>query len=174
MRRVSLALLLTLGLASCGSRTAVPVEPPPASPIAARNGLEVSLLWNAPVDLDVYLTDPTWETLYFANNPTRGGGKIERDTRCVVPPATPPFVERAHVDEVKPGPYRIGVHFIDACGSDVGEASFRLVVDLEGKRFERVGSVRRDEFRVVALEFEVRDEGAGRELYLGGETNPAP
>lgn len=166
MRRAALAPLVALALASCGPRSSPPAPPPPAAPMDAAGGLRVSLLWSAPVDLDLYLTDPTWETLYFANNPTRAGAKLERDARCDTLAPTPPFVERALLAEPSAGPYRIGVHFIDACGAAADSASFRLVVDLEGRRVERVLTVDRDEFRVIALEFELRREDPGGELVL--------
>jgi hypothetical protein len=152
-----LALCLALALSACAARA--PVSAPPQPPGAANAaGLSVRLLWNEPVDLDLYLTDPSWETLYFANNPTRAGAKMERDARCDTLGPAPPFVETALLAAPAAGPYRIGVHFIDACASDVGEAAVRLVVDLDGERLERVATLRRDEFRVVALEFEI---GAG-------------
>jgi hypothetical protein len=173
MSRFAVALSVLLALAGCAPRPATPELPPAAPPPTTGEGLGVALLWSVPVDLDLYLTDPTWETLYFANNPTRSGAKIERDTRCSTLPPAPPFVERASLEEPSAGPYRIGVHFIDACAADAGQVSFRLVVDFEGRRFERAGTIRRDEFRVIALEFEVREGESGRELFVG-DSSDAP
>jgi hypothetical protein len=173
MRPVLIVLWTALALPACASRSPAPSAPPAAPPVVAGHGLAVSLLWNVPVDLDLYLTDSTWETLYFANNPTRGGAKLERDARCNTLPPAPPFVERARVEEPPAGSYRVGVHFIDACGAGPDSAAFRLVVDFEGKRLERVGTIARDEFRVIALEFELRDAGSGRELLVDG-TSAAP
>ena len=35
-------------------------------------------------DLDLYVTDPLLETLYFANKESKSGGRISRGTRSVV------------------------------------------------------------------------------------------
>src|SRR5437016_5099590 len=99
----------------CAGRAPLPLPPtaptqlPPPLP-----GLSVQLTWSAPADLDLYLTDPTAETVYFANTPNRTGGRLLRDTRCPdIVRAPPPYVEVADVPEPRPGRYRVGVDFID-------------------------------------------------------------
>ena len=146
-------------LAACGSRvsTAAPQVPPLP---AAQAGLVVSLTWDAPVDLDLYVTDPTWETLYFANNPTRAGARLENDARCATLVADRPPTERATIENARPGSYRVGVDFIDRCGAKVKEVSFHVTADFAGVRREARGKVNPEEFRVIALEFEL---GAKRE-----------
>src|SRR5687767_8083414 len=70
-------------LGACG-RAAAPADvpsPPSAAPVPA-DGLRVTLLWSEPVDLDLYVTDPARETVYFGNGASRSGGRLERDTRC--------------------------------------------------------------------------------------------
>ncbi len=153
-------LALVAALSACGAR---PVGPaPPVPPTGARDGaLRVWLTWNAPVDLDLYLTDPTWETLYFANNPTRGGGRLERDARCDTVTASAIAVEGARVTEPAAGRYRVGVDFIDACGSGAQRVPFRVVVGLDGVRREVTGSAKPKEFQVIVLEFELERDASG-------------
>jgi hypothetical protein len=60
-----------------------PARPPPQAPAtAAAPGVRVLLLWSAPVDLDLYVTDASLETVYFANPVSHSGGRLERDVTC--------------------------------------------------------------------------------------------
>ncbi len=154
------AVLLVSTLAACAPRQPAPIEPPPA-PVSSPDGLHVWLTWAAPVDLDLYLTDPTWESLYFSNNPTRSGARLERDARCPATPASAPALEHARIAEPAAGPYRVGVDFIDACGTALEAVPFRVAVDLNGARREATGVVKREQFQVVVLEFELQRDARG-------------
>ncbi len=155
-------------LAACARRPAVPVGAPAAPPAALATGLTVQVTWNARVDLDLYLTDPTSETVYFGNNPSRTGARLLRDTRCDdIASATAPFVETATMAEPVPGHYRVGVDFIDRCGGSDKLVEFRVVVDLAGARRDTTGMVRPDQFQPVALEFDLLRAGEDAPLRLG-------
>ncbi len=148
-----LVLVAALG---CARRLA---PPPHAAPPAPGAGASVSLLWSGPVDLDLYVTDPTLETLYFANRRTANGGLLARDARC----ADGRFewwTERADWTAPPPGRYRVGVDFPEACDGRTDAAAFRVVVDVNGRREERTGVARRRERALEVLEFEV--EGPSR------------
>ena len=162
------AILLAPSLAACTARppvTAAPPAPPPADSPA----LTVTLAWNAPVDLDLYVTDPTWESLYFGNSPTRTGARLEGDVRC--PDLGVPPVERAVVPRPIEGVYRVGVDFIEACDTDVEEAPFRIAVDWRGERREASGVARLEHFDVITLDFALRraDDGSLRLVAPGEE-----
>jgi hypothetical protein len=122
---VAAAVLLVAG---CGAATPAPapeaVSLAPAAP--ALPGLSVLLGWDAPVDLDLYVTDPTWETVYFANTPTRSGARLLRDVTCEEVRGTGPHIEIVHLPAPRPGRYRIGVDFIDACSGDDAAVTFRV------------------------------------------------
>jgi hypothetical protein len=127
----------------------------------------VALVWSAPVDLDLYLTDPTWETVYFANNPSRAGARLLRDTRCRdLAPSESAFMELAAVTEPTPGAYRVGVDFIDACKGKPDPVGFRVVAEYGGVRRETTGTVRLAEFQPIVVEFELRRTGPGGPLTL--------
>lgn len=147
-------------LASCASRHTNTVPPAPLPDAAS--GLRVGLTWSAPVDLDVYLTDPTWETAYFANSPTRSGARLEGDARCASLGREAPAAERVRVPEPAPGPYRVGVDFVDRCGSKMSSVPYRITVDLDGMRRETTGTVEFERFVVKALEFELRRSSEDR------------
>ena len=101
LRRQSVLAGAACILAACARRPAIPTDAPSLAPVP---GLNVLLTWNAPVDLDLYLTDPTAEAVYFANNPSRTSARLVRDTRCRDIAATdPPFVEAANMPQPLPG-----------------------------------------------------------------------
>ena len=152
VRQLGLASCLLACICSACARHAV--TPGAALRAQALPGLNVFLTWSAPVDLDLYLTDPTWETVYFANNPSRTGGRLLRDARCRdVGSAAGSFFEQAHVADPPAGRYRIGVDFIDGCGARPKSVSFRVVADLAGVRRETTGTIRLEEFQPIVLEF---------------------
>ncbi len=163
--------LLGAALAACSSRRPVPPPPaPPAPRLAPAAGLRVTLAWSAPVDLDLYLTDPTWETVYFANNPSRTGAQLLRDTRCRdLGSGDSAYVELAAVTDPLPGRYRVGVDFIDACQGKGHPVSFRVIVDYAGARREATGTIRLEEFQPIVVEFALRRTGAGGTLTLTQE-----
>lgn len=165
MRRLVLAALALL--AGCGlgfGRSPVPAPVPPAGGEA--RGLEVTLLWAAPVDLDLYVTDPEQETVYFANRRSASGGRLVEDAAC------PPAGKEAPSGEVRetirwqeppPGRYRAGIDYIDRCGGEIVEVGYRLLVEAPGSRREATGTVRLSRFLYQALEFHLPSEDARME-----------
>ena len=45
-------------------------------------GLSVQLAFEADTDLDLYVTGPLLETVYFANLASKSGGELSADVRC--------------------------------------------------------------------------------------------
>lgn len=162
---------LFAGCARLASHTSVrQVTPPPAAQLGSAPGLRVMLMWTAPVDLDLYLTDPTSETVYFGNNPSRSGARLLRDTRCADFPSndTPAF-EVASVSAPTPGHYRIGVDFIDACESKTSSVSFRVVTQYGDTTRETTGSITLEEFQPIVVEFELQRSNGDGPLVLSQE-----
>jgi hypothetical protein len=164
-----MVMLLALAVGGCaGSPVSMPS--PPLPEVASQPGLTVMLTWDAPADLDLYLTDPTAETIYFANTPSRTGGSLIRDTRCSDVRATrAPYIEVVHVPEPAPGGYRVGVDFIERCGRETTPVAFRTVVQLDGSRRETVGTIQLEEFQPIVVEFELPPGVNGALPTLSGE-----
>jgi uncharacterized protein YfaP (DUF2135 family) len=127
------------------------VRPVPVLLAPPGGGATVTLLWDGPVDLDLYVTDPSLETFYFANR----GAAFERDARCADETAGPRS-EVARWSTPPPGRYRVGVDFPEACaGASLETMSYRLVIDVSGQREVILGQARRGQRVPVVREFEV-------------------
>lgn len=120
-------------------------------------GLSITLAWDAPVDLDLYFTDPTTETAYFGNASTRSGVHLQRDEGCdEVQQQSTPFFETAATERLLSGRYRVGVDFLDRChDSSVDSVPYRVRVRLGDAVVEAEGVARFDMFTASVIEFEV-------------------
>ena len=166
-RNLLLTAALAGGVAACARRAPLPLPAPSLPRQAPPPGLTVSLAWSVPVDLDLYLTDPTSETVYFANNPSRTGARLIRDARCSeITAADAPFVEVANMPEPLPGRYRVGVDFIDNCQSPSAPVSFRIVVDYGETRREITGTAALAHFQPKVLEFALQRSQADGAMDL--------
>jgi uncharacterized protein YfaP (DUF2135 family) len=116
----------------------------------------VTLLWSQSADLDLYVTDPRQETVYFANPASGSGGRLEQDQACGGD--TAPSSERVIWQAPPAGRYRVGVDYHTACGRSRRAVAFRVVVDARGRREEATGWLEPAEFRYVVLEIDVQEE----------------
>lgn len=146
-----LSALCGLGLAAgCASAPALltaPVQAPPAP-----GDLRVELVFGEGADLDLYLTDPSQETVYFANTPSQvNGGRLAADRRCE---ARAPRIEVVVFENAPPGRYRVGVDHAEGCEAGGAAAqSFLVVVEADGQRTEMRGEIPRGRFLARVLEF---------------------
>lgn len=130
------------------------------APIEAHKGLVVRLMFDDNVDLDLYVTDPLLETVYFARHDSRTGGRIVSDVRC---DTSGPRVEEIRFPEPWSGRYRVGVDFPHRCDGSASRAPapFAVAVSRDGRLLNEVhGLVEREFFEVRVLEFEI-DNPAG-------------
>ncbi len=123
----------------------------PAPPGAVR----VRLAFGAGADLDLYVTDPLQETVYFANEESRSGGRLDADRRC---DAAAPRVETVSFAAPASGRYRIGVDYPEACGEEAKPAPFAVSIEAGGReRFER-GLIPPRRFQPIVEEFDVETD----------------
>lgn len=121
------------------------------------SGLLVQLAFGAEADLDLYVTDPLLETVYFANKEGKSGGTISEDRRCE---SLPLRVEEVYFEVPLGGNYRVGVDYPNRCdGNEAGEfsqrAAFVLSVLHNGKRQYINGSVGFRFFEVAVFDFAI-------------------
>lgn len=118
----------------------------------AADELRVRLAFGADADLDLYVTDPLQETVYFANNPTRAGGELDADARCGPDGLR---VETVRFRAPLPGRYRVGVDFPERCGGGEGPVAFLVVVEHGDVRREQHGAIEWHVFEPIVLETDV-------------------
>ena len=164
-------LLAALVGVSCAS-TPAPSPPPPewtdewraeaaelaghlrAAGGAASQHLVVRLAFAAQADLDLYVTDPLLETVYYANTPSRSGGALERDLRCDEPGGEV-RVETIRFEAPLPGRYRVGVDYPHRCEGGDDVMPYALSIEAKGSRSELLGFGELLEFTTIVTEFEV-------------------
>ena len=154
------ARLAALTLFACAGSPAgdlsAPIDEAPLTPGALR----VRLVFASEADLDLYVTGPSRETVYFANASARDGGVLEADRRCDAPA---PRVESIVFPAAPPGVYRVGVDFMVRCDGATDEAPYRLVIEAPGRApLEQRGAARFGVFAPRVVELHVDDAGPAR------------
>jgi hypothetical protein len=157
MARDATAALLLAGLLACAGGSAggpdtLPMDETP-------EGVRIRLLFREDADLDLHVTDPLQETVYFANSPSVSGGTLVADVRC--------DSEGARLEEVSweappPGRYRVGVDYPIRCTGSGAPAPFILEIWADGIRHERRGALSFGRFEPIVYEFEVKAADAAR------------
>ncbi len=168
MREVAL-LVTTLALLACGKsapsdaelaaideQAAMLAQDLAAALVPADGGVVVRLAFDPAVDLDLYVTDPLQDTVYFARHESRIGGVISADVRC---DTQGPRVEEVRFAKLWPGRYRVGVDFPRRCDGAryAHPAAFAVEVNVNGKTHRTHGLVNLEYFEVEVLSFVVEE-----------------
>jgi hypothetical protein len=117
--------------------------------------VRVHLAFSEAVDLDLYVTGPRAETVYYANSPSAIGGELIRDLRCQ---HTGPRTETIQFRHPAPGRYRVGVDYPHACRGEAGAAAFVVLVETPSGRTLRRGLAALQVFEPIVLEFDLASE----------------
>jgi hypothetical protein len=121
----------------------------------ARDSLTVRVAFGAAADLDLYVSDPQLETVYYANTHARSGGRLSRDQHCKSPGGEI-RIEEIVFTEPLPGRYRIGVDYAHRCTPGTGDVAFVLEIHETGARREIRGVSEPLVFLPILAEIEVR------------------
>jgi len=98
--------------------------------------VQVTLTWHAKADIDLYVEDPTGETVSYSNTVVSSGGKLDRDNQCSNFEMSRPeniFWPEGGAPE---GTYKVRVDYYEDCAS-VGPVSWtvRTVVGGQAKTY---------------------------------------
>lgn len=117
--------------------------------------LRFVLAFGAEADLDLFVTGPRYESVYFANTPSAVGGALEADLRCG---STAPRLEKVRYSDPPPGPYRVGIDFPERCDKRGAAVPFAVSVQRGGDAplATARGIIRPGEFLTIVLETELR------------------
>ena len=118
----------------------------------AGDELVIRLAFSEDADLDLYVTDPLAESIYFANRDASSGGKLARDVRCDGPE---PRIEEVRFAAPLPGRYRVGVDHPSQCDDGKSPAAFAISVEGGGVTQRASGTIQYAQFQVIVTEFEV-------------------
>ncbi len=124
-----------------------------ASGAGEAGALTVRLAFGAGADLDLYVTGPDEEAVYYANTPSEIGGELLEDRRCVH--AAPRVEVVRFAAPLEPGRYRVGVDYPHACGESKAPAPFALRVESPGASVDLRGLARHRVFEAIVTEVEV-------------------
>lgn len=96
--------------------------------------VQVTLIWSSRADLDLAVTDPNGDQVYYGNPTVASGGTLDRDANfpCNTDSASP-AVENVFWPEggAPPGSYVARVIYTTDCANE-GPQTFRLVIRVEG------------------------------------------
>ena len=153
-------LLMTSAVGACGSSGRVVPHAAEADSLLAGlpadapdpGALRVRLAFGAASDLDLFVTDPAQESVYFANSPSRSGGALAQDVRCSDEGSR---VETVVFPDARAGRYRVGVDYPRGCDGYEGEAAFVVVVDGAGVAKTRRGRITPGIFQPIVIEVDV-------------------
>ena len=126
---------------------------------AVGKSLVVEITWDDPVDLDIFLTDPPGETVYFANRLAKSGAAMGMESGCgEAAQGGRPYTESIRIPAALAGRYRVSVDFIKDCGHTTLGADLRVVVKTaDGAVLGRAESeVQYRNLNPVAWEFEIK------------------
>ena len=105
--------------------------------------IQVTLTWQADVDVDLYVTDPNGETIYYGNASSRSGGELDRDNRCSNLEWGRP--ENIFWDSNPPtGSYQIDVDYYSACGGGDSAVNWNVRTVINGVSTTYTGTLAPD------------------------------
>ncbi len=96
--------------------------------------VRVTLTWDTGADLDVHVTDPAGEEIFFGNRRSASGGELDVDANAGC--SSGPAVENVFwpTGEAPTGVYRVSVHQFSSC--DVGTTRLELSIHVNGRLVE--------------------------------------
>ena len=157
--KIGVALCLAIALPGCLSGAVAPLPTRLSPPPRQAASLQIRLVFGAEADVDLFVTDPDLETVYFGNNPSLGGGVLAEDIRCN---AVTPRAEVVTFRHARPGRYRVGVEHARRCKRLRLPVPYRVEVLADESNWSVEGEIAPGAFDNRVLEFDLRGSVATR------------
>jgi hypothetical protein len=109
--------------------------------------LEIALSWSAPADLDLHVTDPYGETVYYYHPRTVAGGVLMQDVQCGVGATGQESIQYAD-GTAAAGPYRVDIHYFRSCGA--GQIQWNLLITSDHGSSSYQGSIQPGQYMAAA------------------------
>jgi hypothetical protein len=121
---------------------------PAAAPFAGSTGnsvdaeglgtgdIQVTLRWASTDDLDLYVTDPQGQTVYFGNRQIGSGGQLDVDANAACSGSTTSPIENVFwpVGQAPEGQYEVAVDLWSRCaGGPAGDIPFEIRLLVQGQ-----------------------------------------
>jgi len=131
----------------------------------ADGALTIRLAFGAEADLDLYVTGPFDEAVYYANTPSAIGGALLADRRCV---HDAPRVETIRfAPPITPGRYRVGIDYPHACTDTGAPAPFAVAIEGPATSARLRGLARHRVFEPIVTEVVVDAPAPGEGVVRG-------
>jgi hypothetical protein len=121
-------------------------------------GVQITVAWDSGADIDLYVTDPSGETIYYNEKHDRSsiGGRIDHNARgdCRREEKNSRVENAFWPDPAPLGLYRVELHYFGPCEKS-NQTQAQLSVSVRGKLLGSYGYTLKPEQRIDALSFEV-------------------
>jgi hypothetical protein len=116
-----------------------PVRPITVGDFPANGRIQIELTWDGDADLDLHVTDPYGETLYYFHPNSQSGGTFEDDRECYNNNGQP---ERVLYNDgnAAAGNYQISIHYFRPCG-EARDVHWNLNVTADNKSSSYSGTI---------------------------------
>lgn len=157
-------ILLVLGLTGWFTRDYWMPAPPPTSVSTATRvenlgtgDVQVTLIWDSINDLDLWVTDPAGETIYYQHKNSASQGELDVDANpsCDNPTTSP--VENIYwpTGEAPNGVYSIAVQYFEVCQSEARTPfTVRLKVNGNTQTFDGVALEQDELIEITTFEMQ--------------------
>jgi hypothetical protein len=103
--------------------------------------VQVTLTWQADVDLDLYVTDPNGDTVYYGNDRVPSGGELDRDNMCVGFEWGRPENVYWPVAGAPSGTYVVKVDYYGSCGDGSPSVAWTVRTIVGGRAQTFTGTI---------------------------------
>jgi hypothetical protein len=102
--------------------------------------IQVTLTWQSEVDLDLYVTDPNGDTIYYGDTTSLSGGELDRDNMCGNFALGRP--ENVYWEANPPsGTYQVEVAYFGSCADSMIGSSWNVRTVVNGRSNTYTGTL---------------------------------
>jgi hypothetical protein len=139
---ISTRMDITVEAGKAQEADAIPLIPDATTQSLRTGDVKVTLRWNTTDDLDLLVTDPQGDTVYWGSRRSRSGGVLDVDANRVCEDPTTSPVENIFWPEgqAPSGEYAVEVSYFEDCETP-GEVSYDVTVVVDGRTASYSGTV---------------------------------